>query len=241
MHLGFDRSAYPGDAVMQSLWEATSMAYVGVYLAPAPSHADVAWVGKVPLLREMGWGFLPVYVGQQALGGPGSHTLIPEQGVRDAREAAVLAATARFPRGSVIYIEIEQGGLLSGAFLDYVAEWVDEVDGNTDYWAGVYCSFVDTAAQVTAQVGAIPAWVFRVRDGGPSTVDLAQEQPPDPAESGFPSAVAWQYRLSLSGAIDLTWVDDAGSHTLHQVDLDSSQLPDPSIRMEDALRDAKEC
>lgn len=70
MHLGFDRSAYPGDGVMQSLWDSTPLGYVGVYLAPAPSHSNTAWLSKVGLLQSMGWGFLPVYVGQQASGLP---------------------------------------------------------------------------------------------------------------------------------------------------------------------------
>jgi hypothetical protein len=47
MHLGFDRSAYPGDGVMQSLWDSTPLGYVGVYLAPAPSHSNTAWMSKV--------------------------------------------------------------------------------------------------------------------------------------------------------------------------------------------------
>jgi hypothetical protein len=234
MHLGFDRSAYPGDAVMASLWDNTPLEFVGIYLAPAPSHGGAAWMSKVPMLREMGWGFLPVYVGQQAPGGAGSHVLTPEQGVQDAHQAAALAASAGFPCGSVVYLDIELGGLLSNAFLGYIGAWVEEMNASPDFWAGVYCSFKDTAAQIAAHVGEIPTWVFRVRDGGPSTIRLVKEEPPNPTDSGFPAAVAWQYRLSLTGAIDLTWTDGDGTkRTLHQVDLDSSLLPDPSVRLED--------
>lgn len=239
MHLGFDRSAYPGDAVMRSLWDNTPLEFVGIYLAPAPSHGDAAWMSKVPMLRDMGWGFLPVYVGQQAPGGPGSHVLTAERGVADAQNAAALAASAQFPSGSVVYLDIELGGRLPDDFLHYIGAWVEEMNARTDYWAGVYCSFKDTAAQVAGHVGDIPTWVFRVRDGGPSTIHLADEVPPDPADAGFAAAVAWQYRLSLTGPIDLTWTDDVGaSHRLHQVDLDSSLLADPSVRLQDVSQEA---
>ena len=80
MYLGFDRSGYPGDAIMQSLKASTNMTFVAVYLAPAPSHGDPAWMAHVPDLKAAGWGLLPVYVGQQTAGGPGSHSLTAARG-----------------------------------------------------------------------------------------------------------------------------------------------------------------
>jgi hypothetical protein len=69
MHLGFDRLTYPGDSVMQSLWNSTPLAFVAASLAPAPSQSYTGWMPAVPTLRAMGWGITPVYVGQQAGGG----------------------------------------------------------------------------------------------------------------------------------------------------------------------------
>jgi Domain of unknown function (DUF1906) len=235
MYLGLDRSGYPGDAVMASLWASTPLRFVGVYLAPAPSHSDTAWMSKVPWLRAMGWGFLPTYVGQQAAEGPGSHVLTADRGRQDAQGAAALAEAASFPSGSVIYLDLERGGYLTRSYVEYVAAWADEVDLHTDYWAGVYCSYKDTAAQLADRLGDVPTWVYRVRDGGPSVVDLATERPPAPVDSGFEAAVAWQYRMSLTGSVEITWVGSGRRpHRLGSVDLNSSTMPDPSIRAVDA-------
>lgn len=230
MFLGLDRSAYPGDAVMRSLWDWTPLVFVAPYLAPAPSHGDRAWMSAVPTLRAMGWGFAPVYVGQQASGGPGSHVLTADQGRRDAQDAARLAQLATFDTGTVLYLDIEIGGMLTSAHLGYVTAWIAEVQQQTDYWAGVYCSFSGTAQQVNTASGGVPTWVFHPIDGGPSTIALAGEVPPDPATSGFAQAIAWQYRMSLSGHVDLTWVDGATGQArrLIQVDLDSAVVTDPS-------------
>ncbi|MGH3712750.1 MAG: glycoside hydrolase domain-containing protein [Micromonosporaceae bacterium] len=229
MHLGFDRSRYPGDAVMRSIRRATPLAFVGIYLAPAPSHPDTGWMNKVPLLREIGWGFLPVYVGQQSRTGPGSHVLTREQALRDAVDAGRLAEKAELDPCSVLYLDIEQGGRLTLDHLSYVGTWVGGIAHETAYRPGVYCSYRDTADHVAAETGDVPTWVFHVRDTGPALVDLATEEPPDPAESGFPGAVAWQYRMSLSGAVDLRWQDDDGlTRTLHEVDLSSAVCRDPS-------------
>jgi hypothetical protein len=230
MHLGFDRSAYPGDDVMQSLWDSTPLTWVAPYLAPAPSYGDEAWMTAMPALRAMGWGFAPVYVGQQSPGGPGTHLLTGAQGQADAHQAASLAAAAGFENGSVLYLDIEIGGDLPANHLAYVKSWVTEVQVNTVFWAGVYCSFSRTAAQVNAECGDVPTWVFHPLDPGPSTIDLSDEAAPDPARSGFATALGWQYRMSLAGPVDLTWVDaDTGQpHRLPQVDLNAAWCLDPS-------------
>lgn len=228
MHLGFDRSAYPGDDIMQSLWDNTPMGYVGVYLAPAPSHHDNAWMSKVALLQSMGWGFLPVYVGQQDPTTPGSHVLTAAQGTTDASDAAGLASSAGISTGSVLYLDIELGGTLSAPYIDYITAWVNGI-ASGNYRPGVYCSFSQTASQVTSAVGDIPIWAFHPTDAGPNVIDLSQETAPDPANSGFGAALAWQYRMSLHGNIDLTWTDGSGAtKKLIQVDLDSSVVKDPS-------------
>src|ERR1700687_2414017 len=161
MHLGLDRSGYPGDAVMQSLFDSTSMAFTAAYLGPAPSHPPADWMPAIPVLKSMGWGLVPVYVGQEVIG-PGSHTVTAAQGVTDAQDAANLASSAGLDAGSVLYLDIENGGMMPNtppnAQVDYVTSWVNEVSTNTSYSPGVYCSSVQTAQQVTNKVGAIPIW-----------------------------------------------------------------------------------
>jgi Domain of unknown function (DUF1906) len=229
VHLGFDRSRYPGDAVMRSLRRCTPLTFAAIYLAPAPSHPDRGWMRKVPMLREIGWGFLPVYVGQQSPSGPGSHVLTTDQAYRDAQDAAHLAAAADLDAGSVLYLDVEQGGNLAPDHLGYVSAWAGWLRRESGYRPGAYCSYRDTAAQLTEAVGALPTWVFRVRDSGPAVIDPATEVPPDPGASGFAPAVAWQYRMSLSGPINLRWRDvDGVVHALEQVNLDCARTPDPS-------------
>jgi hypothetical protein len=226
MHLGFDRLRYPGDDVMQSLWEHTPLSFVAVYLAPAPSQRRTAWMAHVADLKAAGWGLAPVYVGQQAVGGPGSHVLTEAQGATDAADAAALATAAGLDEGSVVYLDVEQGGLLAADFLAYVEAWVAGVQ-ETDLRPGAYCSR-QTAQQLTARLGELPVWVYRGRDLGPSTIDLATEPVRDPADSGFADALVWQYRLSLDGSVDLAWTDDTGPRTLEGVDLDCAVCLDPS-------------
>jgi hypothetical protein len=214
---------------MQSLWDSTPMAFVAVHLVPAPSHGDTAWMSKMSSLQSMGWGLLPVYVGQQAAGGPGSHALTSAQGSADATDAAQLAHTGSLSLGSVVYLDVEVGGVLPAAFVDYVAAWMGGMT-STDYRPGVYRSHFKTATQITGAVGDIPGWAYNPIDSGPSTVDLGTETARDPAESGYGAAIAWQYRMSLKGAVDLRWTDTStgAGRSLHQVDLDTAVCTDPS-------------
>jgi hypothetical protein len=235
MFLGFDRSGYPGDEVMQSLWESVSdLTFVCLYLAPAPSHPNTAWMNAAPTLRSMGWGLVPTYVGQQVIGA-GSHVVTAAQGTTDAQDAAALAANAGLDSGSVIYLDIENGGEMPSNQVSYVTSWIGEMNSNTDYWAGVYCSHFKTAKQVAdAAVGItdhdVATWAYNPIDSGPSVIDLGAEQPGDPAGSGYAPAIVWQYRMSLHGSVDLTWTDQAtgASKRLNQVDLDTASVQDPS-------------
>lgn len=184
---------------------------------------------RAALLREVGWGLLPVYVGQESPTGPGSHVLTREQAHRDAGEAARLAAAAGLDADSVLYLDVEQGGKLAPDHLGYVSAWAAWLRRESAYRPGAYCSYRDTAAQLTEAAGALPIWVFRVRDSGPAVIDLAAEVPPDPGDSGFAPAVAWQYRMSLSGSINLRWRDADGTvRELERVNLDCAVTPDPS-------------
>lgn len=238
MFLGFDRFGYPGDEVMQSLWDSVpDLSFVCLYLAPAPSHPNRSWMDAVPALQSMGWGLVPTYVGQQVIG-EGSHTVTGQQGTADATDAANLAASAGLSAGSVLYLDIENGSLMPANQVQYVISWIREVHTNTDYWAGVYCSHfktaqqvADAAADIVADTGRdVATWAYKPIDSGPSVIDLGAEQPRDPADSGFAPAIVWQYRMSLNGSVDLTWTDkqSGASKRLNKVDLDSASVFDPS-------------
>lgn len=240
MYLGFDRSGYPGDAVMASLFEHTPLYFVCFYL-PAPSQPGTSWIGKQQLLRDQGWGFLPTFVGQQVIGG-GSHVVTAAQGRIDGDAACARMAEAGFPEGSVVYLDIENGLQMPANQVDYVRAWIDTVNASqppTGYWPGVYCSKKGTAAQVAGLAPDIPIWVYGpqrllppVPAGGtrPTVVfDLDSETPPADMHTDFPSATAWQYVMSLNCRVDLRWHEDGTPRTLAEVDVDCATVADPSF------------
>jgi hypothetical protein len=47
-HAGFDRLTYPGDDMMQLLYDKTNLSWTGFYLAPAPSQPYAGWMTKEP-------------------------------------------------------------------------------------------------------------------------------------------------------------------------------------------------
>jgi hypothetical protein len=238
MFLGFDRFGYPGDEVMNSLWfSVPDLTFVCVYLAPAPSHPNREWMNAIPALQSTGWGLVPTYVGQQVIGA-GSHTVTAAQGTIDGQDAGSIASTAGLAPGSVLYLDIENGAEMPANQVRYVTAWIDEVNTNTNYWAGVYCSHFKTAQQVAdAAAGIVAAtghdvttWAYKPIDSGPSVINLDNEQPRDPAGCGFAAATVWQYRMSLNGSVDLTWTDvNTGAvRRLNKVDLNTASVFDPS-------------
>src|SRR5258708_38931141 len=110
-------------SVMQQLFENTPFAVVGVYVAPAINHPDQSWMRKIALLRQQGWGLLPVYVGRQQGGagvaqvGGDPNTTAAQQGIHDANEAAGSAGTAGLATGTVIFLDIETDQDLSQDFV----------------------------------------------------------------------------------------------------------------------------
>src|ERR1043165_1953648 len=99
--LGFDRSEYPGDDVMRLLRTTAQIDFTGFYLAPAPSHPNAGWMSKRAFLAGLGFGFAPIYVGQQQPGAPGhsnpgSHVITAAQGTIDGKNATVLMTHAGF-------------------------------------------------------------------------------------------------------------------------------------------------
>lgn len=213
---GMDTSIYPGDVVMDDLLANTNLVWCGFYLGPAPSHPDPSWMDRRAHLTRTGWGCAPIYVGQQD-GGPGSHTLSTKQGELDAENARFLANAAGFPKGSVIYLDVEAGGALSAGLRDYVTAWVDIV-AVLDYVPGIYCSHT-TVASINALGLDVRLWVYKLK---PSDVGGQKQQPfkdDEPSDTGITDAVAWQWAqncqiVTLNGTLN--------------VDLDTASTADPS-------------
>jgi Domain of unknown function (DUF1906) len=214
--LGLDTSSYPGDNAMQTLRTQAHFAFTGFYLAPAPSHPNTSWMQKRAFLAGLGYGFAPVYLGQQAATGPGSHNLTAQQGTTDGHNAAQLATQAGFPAQSVLYLDIETGPPLSANYIAYVGAWVAAVSGG-GFRPGVYCSHL-LAGQVGQLQPGARQWVFKLlfQNGHQFAPPLPT---PAPALPDAPNATILQYAQNCPLTV--------GGITLN-VDLDTATVADPS-------------
>jgi Domain of unknown function (DUF1906) len=211
---GFDRDDCPDLAMMARLKADTNLEWCGFYL-PAPSQSGATWKGKRAALVEQGWGLAPIFVGQQIMG-PGSHLVTMRQGRIDGLAACAALVAEGFPRGSWVYLDLENGPPFRPEQQGYVGEWVDAVEGD-GFKAGIYCSFL-FAGEVRALCPSARIWVFHVKTTAPHVVGGSAFPGYDPADSGCVYASLWQHddeaRLSTFG--DLA------------VDLDSAAMRDPS-------------
>jgi hypothetical protein len=213
--LGFDRSEYPGDNLMQRLRTEAKIDFTGFYLAPAPSHGNTGWMSKRAFLLGLGFGFAPIYVGQQQ-SPPGSLNLTALQGTIDGRNATQLAATAGFPVGSVLYLDVETGPPVHPPFIAYYKAWVQSVIDN-GFKPGVYCSHHLAAGFIAADNRAVP-WVFQLAAiGGTFTPPLPRK---DPSHSSFSAAKVLQYAQNAKLTL--------GTTVINPVDLNTALVGDPS-------------
>jgi Rv2525c-like, glycoside hydrolase-like domain len=226
-HYGFDRFAYPGDAVMQDWWSSTPMFWTGFYLAPAPNHPDTSWMTKRATIHQMGWGFAPLYVGRQV-----GDTLTDAQGRSDAHNASALAATAGFPNQSFLFLDIETGGTLSAAFITYIVAWCGELATATNFRPGVYCSYT-SATQIHNALGVYARlWCWRIEC--PPSPGCHQNLPAPAPSAAYSLAEIWQYAqsgkpgscsgFSRTGKCNLT-----SGGLAYSVDLDTAIALDPSL------------
>lgn len=218
-HAGFDISEYPGDAVMAWLKANTNLVWCGYYLGGAPSHPDESWMGKRVALTAAGWGLAPLYVGEQDVP-PGSEHPSAAKGRTDGHQAVALMTSEGFAPGTRIFLDLEDGSLLS-PLPAYTAAWIDAVNVG-GFQGGVYCSH-KIAQHVSDLRPGVPIWAFKVPTTDPHDSPGPPFREDDPAGSGFAEAVAWQ--LDQHGTIH---VPPAHGGRL-TVDLDSASSPDPGL------------
>jgi len=156
-YVGFDTHTYPGTTVMKAWKDTPGSPYqwVGYYL-PSPCHANTSWVGKRDTLIAMGWGLAAVYVGQQTWGKSprtlsssalaalrkktscATDFISADEGTREADEAVSLASTEGFPKGSVIFLDIERMENIPAAMRDYYKAWTARMLATGQYLPGIY-------------------------------------------------------------------------------------------------------
>lgn len=202
-YLGFDRNEYPGDDALPSLRKTFS--FTSYWLGAPPGEKRSSWLGKRALLQSQGFGFVVLLNGRE------SRTLhnsaaARQKGTQDAQTAAELAQQEGFAKGTVIFLDIEEGGRLPPPYHDYLQVW-----GNTlvkaGYRAGVYCSAISvdegqgvhiTTVQDIQAHTTSPGLVYWVYNDAcpPAPGCTFPAIPPAPAQSGFSAATIWQYAQS---------------------------------------------
>jgi hypothetical protein len=202
-YLGFDRDIYPGDAAFPILRK--TFAFTSFWLSPPPGERATTWLGKRDLLRKDGFGFLVLYRGRDsrefknAADGPAKGTL-------DAQSAATTAKKQGFPSGTIIFLDIEEGGRLPAVYHAYLHAWLDVLAEN-GYRAGVYCSGMParepggvtilTADDIRANADNREFVFFVYNDACPPSPGCAYPgSAPAPSGSGIAYAQAWQYAQS---------------------------------------------
>jgi hypothetical protein len=245
IYLGFDANDYPGDDALPGLRR--TFTFSGYWLNAPPGAKTNSWTGKRAQIRKNTFGVLILFNGRLAkeLQPPvNPHDL----GARDGEVAVVAAQREGFSASAVIYLDIEEGGRMYPVQIEYIQGWSEQV-ASGGFKAGVYCSAmkvkegggqtITTADDIRerAPVGAY----FVYNDACPPSPGCASlKNPPPPSQSGFPSALVWQFaqsprRGNYTGPCSTTYnadgncyppVGTAPGHIL--LDLDSSLSPDPS-------------
>jgi len=200
IYLGFDRNDYPGDAAMKLLRR--DFAFAGYWLGNPPGEKSNSWSGKRELLRSEGFGFMLLFAG------PTSGELRDDPYTRkrvatDTEAAAAVARREGFPSGSIVFLDIEEGGRLPSTYFTYLKIWASEL-ARLGFRAGVYCSSIPidegegltliTSDFIREQIKPteLVYWVYK--DSCPPSPGCVKPQvPPPPSASGIAYAQIWQF------------------------------------------------
>jgi Domain of unknown function (DUF1906) len=247
IYLGFDANDYPGDQALPALRQ--TFAFSGYWLNVPPGAKTNPWTGKRAALLKNGFGFLILFNGRM------SSELKPpvnpdELGARDgdAAVAAALREGFRATTGTVIFLDVEEGGRMLPSQLTYIGSWASRVNSR-GFIAGVYCSgmkvkegksqTITTADDIHERLPISAYFVYN--DACPPSPGCAYpKNPPPPANSGFSGARVWQFaqsprRRNFTTHCSATYNADGNCYPPQPsklgnllLDLDSSVSADPS-------------
>lgn len=243
-YLGVDRNDYPGDANLETLRRTFS--YTGYWLNNPPGERANSWAGHRAAVESAGFGFLVLFNGR-LYGELKSEVNAKRLGQVDARAAVASARREGFPRGTIIFLDVEQGGRMLPEQKAYIFAWVDGITA-AGFRAGIYCSgmmspdeqHVVTAEDIRASAGSRQITYWAINDACPPAPGCAfPQQPPSPAQSGVSFAEVWQFaqspqRRDVAGRCtnytrdgDCYAPGTSAGQGLH-VDLNTATSPDPS-------------
>jgi hypothetical protein len=199
-YVGFDRNEYPGDEALPLLRK--SYSFASYWLSPPPGEKSNSWIGKRSVIQAHGFGFLLLYQGRTSSQLPYKKDSI-EAGLADARAAAAAARRDGFPEGSVIFLDVEEGGRFFGGYLAYLQSWAESLK-KEKFHPGIYCSgiVVDegegstiiSADDIRAHIGTtdVVYWVYN--DACPPSPGCGIPQKP-------PSSAARALRMQVCGSM----------------------------------------
>ncbi len=245
-YLGFDRNIYPGDDALPILRK--TFAFSSYWLSPPPSEKTNTWSGKRALLRKHGFGFVVLYRGRD------SSELKKEaeakiKGARDGEDTEAAAKAEGFSAGTVIFLDIEEGGRLPDTYHAYLGAWSQALT-RAGFRAGAYCSgmpvnegqgvSITTAQDIRNHASSRNIGIWAYNDACPPSPGCAFPQnPPSPDRSGISYAGVWQFaqsprRKEFTAHCPAKYSPDGNCYapgdTAHAwfLDVNSATSPDPS-------------
>jgi hypothetical protein len=197
---GFDRNDYPGDANLAMLRR--TFAYTGFWLNKPPGAISNSWSGKRETLKLAGFGFLVLFNGRLYNDLRHAPSAL---GQKDAIAAVSAARREGFPSGTVIFLDIEQGGRMLPEQKTYIYRWIDEVS-DAGFRAGVYCSGIPakegkssivTAEDIRANAEGREIVYWVTNDVCPPSPGCSLTRTAlAPSHSGVAFAEVWQFAQS---------------------------------------------
>ena len=200
-YLGFDRNTYPGDSNLKSLRQTFS--YTGYWLNNPPGESSNGWRGHRAAVESAGLGFLVLFNGR-LYAELKTVANAKRLGQSDARAAATSARREGFRSGTVIFLDVEQGGRMLPEQKAYIFSWVDGMVA-AGFRAGIYCSGmispdsekVVTTKDIRQSAGSRKIVYWAINDACPPSPGCAfPQRPPSPAASGVSFAEVWQFAQS---------------------------------------------
>jgi len=242
-YLGFDRNDYPGDENLPALRK--TFAFTGYWLNNPPGANANSWRGKREMVQRAGFGFLLLFNGRAYA----QLKSAPNPGAADGVAAAIAAKAEGFRKGSVIFLDQEEGGRMLNEQKQYVFAWADAVM-QAGYRPGIYCSgieipeeaggFISTARDLHDSPGGRELVFWVANDACPPSPGCALPGVPPPERSGAPFAEVWQFaqsplRRQIAAACAQSYNPDGNCYPpgngvepkLH-LDVNSARTADPS-------------
>jgi hypothetical protein len=243
-YLGFDRNEYPGDANLKTLRQTFS--YAGYWLNNPPGATSNSWMGHRAAVEAAGFGFLVLFNGR-LYADLKTKANAQRLGRGDAIIAGSSARREGFPRGTIIFLDQEQGGRMLPEQKAYIYSWVDAIIA-AGFRPGIYCSGIPnpedgnvvTATDIREGAGSRQITYWAINDACPPSPGCAfPPRPAKPSQSGIDFAEVWQFAQSPRrkdvaahctnyNADGNCYPDGTGSSQALHVDLNTSTSADPS-------------